>query len=90
MGEFAKNKIVSLVKYLQDESDADNKSVIENQVNPHADINNWDKDSASALIEMVGDDVIRMQLRSMFAKKFEEDKDSYTAWLQSECRRMGI
>ena len=90
MGEFAKNKIVSLVKYLQEESDADNKSVIENQVDSHADINNWDKDSASALIEMVGDDVIRMQLRSMFAKKFEEDKDSYTAWLQSECRRMGI
>lgn len=76
MGEFAKSKIMSLVEYLQKPG-----------TSAEAD---WSQESASALIEIVGDDVIRMQLRSMFAKKFEEDKDSYTAWLQSECQRMGI
>lgn len=90
MGEFAKKKIVSLVEYLQEDSDVDKKALIETHVDSYADKNYWDKDSASALIEMVGDDVIRMQLRSMFAKKFEVDKDSYTAWLQSECKRLGI
>ena len=75
MGEFAKKKIMSLVEFLQ----SSELSTAE-----------WNRDSASKMIEIIGDDVIKLQLRNMFAKKFSENENVYTAWLQSECRRMGI
>ena len=76
MGEFAKTKIETLVDYLQNE---------ENPVNTQ-----WNRERAIETINTVGDEVIRLQLRSMFAKKFESDDNSYIAWLRSECNRLGI
>lgn len=75
MGEFAKKKIISLVEYLQSSEPSTPE---------------WNRDSASKMIEIIGDDVIKLQLRNMFVKKFSENENSYTVWLQSECRRMGI
>ena len=76
MGEFAKTKIMSLVEYLQGNT---------------ADANNvWDKDSASCMISMIGDEVIKMQLRSMYAAKFGNHGDAYRNWLIAECERNGI
>lgn len=76
MGEFAKTKIESLVEYLQNG---------ENQGDTA-----WNRESAIETINAIGDEVIRLQLRSMFAKKFESDDNSYIAWLRSECNRLGI
>lgn len=58
MGEFAKMKIESLVKYLKNEG--------ENDI--------WDVEKARNLIELVGDEVIQFQLRQLFAMKFKESE----------------
>ena len=76
MGEFAKTKIESLVEYLQNG---------ENQGDTA-----WNRESAIETINAIGDEVIRLQLRSMFAKRFESDQDSYADWLRNECNRLGI
>lgn len=76
MGEFAKTKIESLVEYLQNGE-------------PQGDIA-WNRESAIETINAIGDEVIRLQLRSMFAKRFESDQDSYADWLRNECNRLGI
>lgn len=54
MGEFAKQRIESLVKYL--------KSDIPNE--------EWNAENAKELIELVGDEVIQYQLRQLYAAKF--------------------
>ena len=76
IGEFAKTKIESLVEYLQNG---------ENQGDTA-----WNRESAIETINAIGDEVIRLQLRSMFAKRFESDQDSYADWLRNECNRLGI
>lgn len=76
MGEFAKDKICSLINYLESEG-----------TNPN---DKWNKDSALKLINMVGDDVIRMQLKNMYVTKFGMDSDSYKKWLRAECQRLGL
>ena len=58
MGEFAKMKIESLVKYLKNEG--------ENDI--------WDVEKARNLIELVGDEVIQFQLRQLFAMKFKDSE----------------
>lgn len=54
MGEFAKQRIESLVKYLK--SDKPNEE--------------WNAKNAKELIELVGDEVIQYQLRQLYAAKF--------------------
>lgn len=54
MGEFAKNRINSLVNYLNNEINEDN----------------WDEKKALELIDIVGDEVIQYQLRQLYAKRF--------------------
>lgn len=54
MGEYAKNKIESLVDFLKYDK---NKDV-------------WDEPSARNLIDIVGDEVIQFQLRQLYARKY--------------------
>ena len=58
MGEFAKSKIESLVKYLKNEG---NDSL-------------WVEEKAKAIIEIVGDDVIQYQLHQLFASHLKDNE----------------
>ena len=58
MGELAKKRIVSLVRYLNGDSDEDR----------------WNEQTAKQLIEMVGDEVIRYQLHQMYARRFKDSE----------------
>lgn len=73
MGEFAKNKIDSLVRFLKDDSNEDN----------------WDDKSAKELIDVVGDEVIQLQLRRIYARRFNES-EYYRDWIEKEAIRLGI
>ena len=73
MGEFAMRKIESLVKYL------------------HSDVPDefWDEKKAKDVIDLVGDEVIKYQLRQLYAAKFK-DSDDYKNWIAKEARRLGV
>ena len=56
MGEFAKQKIESLVDYLTgDRQDEE-----------------WNAETARELIDIVGDEVIKYQLQQLYAKKYKD------------------
>lgn len=74
MGEFAKSKVESLVKYL---------------VGDNENRDNWDQNSANELIGFVGDEVIKYQLRQLFNRKFG-GQDQYKEWIRREARRLGV
>lgn len=73
MGELARKRIESLVTYLSGQGDDDL----------------WNEQSARALIELVGDEVIRYQLQQMYARRFK-DSEYYRNWIESEAQRLGI
>ena len=73
MGEFAKEKIVSLINYLN---------------NPQND-DYWTEEKAKQVIELVGDEVIRYQLKELYRKAFG-NTDSYKNWILQEARRLGL
>ena len=73
MGEFAMRKIESLVKYLQ--SDAPDEF--------------WNEKKAKDVIDLVGDEVIKYQLRQLYAAKFRDSED-YKNWIAKEARRLGV
>lgn len=73
MGEFAKEKIVSLINYLK---------------NPQND-DYWTEEEAKQVIELVGDEVIRYQLKELYRKAFG-NTDSYKNWILQEARRLGL
>ena len=58
MGELAKKRIESLVKYL----------------NGDVEENLWNEQTAQRTIEMVGDEVIRYQLQQMYARRFKDSE----------------
>lgn len=58
MGEFAKQKIESLVNHLK--SDEPNDS--------------WTAEKANEVIELVGDEVIQYQLRQLYARKYKDSE----------------
>ena len=73
MGEFAMRKIESLVKYLHSD-DPDEF---------------WNENKAKNVIELVGDEVIKYQLRQLYAAKFKDSED-YKNWIAREARRLGV
>lgn len=73
MGEFAKEKIVSLVNYLK---------------NPQND-DYWTEEKAKQMIDLVGDEVIRYQLKELYRKAFG-NTESYKKWILQEARRLGL
>ena len=50
----------------------------------------WDMDSADQLIETVGDDVVKIQLRKLFIRKFGKNNQAYKTWVQKEFERLGL
>lgn len=50
----------------------------------------WDMDSADQLIETVGDDVVKIQLRRLFIRKFGKNNQAYKTWVQKEFERLGL
>lgn len=74
MGEFAKEKIKSLVEYLSNEKNKEGY---------------WSEKNAFEVINMVGDDVVRYQLKKMYHKRFG-DTDGYKNWILQEVKRLGI
>ena len=73
-GEFASEVINDLVQYLLDKQ---SKRL-------------WNMKSADQLIELVGDDVVKMQLRRLFVQKYGKDSLGYKAWLKKEYERLGL
>ena len=73
MGEFAKEKIVSLINYLKNLQNDDY----------------WTEEKAKQVIELVGDEVIRYQLKELYRKAFG-NTDSYKNWILQEARRLGL
>ena len=73
MGEFAMRKIESLVKYLH----SDDPDEV------------WNENKAKNVIELVGDEVIKYQLRQLYAAKFKDSED-YKNWIAREARRLGV
>ena len=73
-GEFASEVINDLVQYLLDKQSK----------------RQWNMKSADQLIELVGDDVVKMQLRRLYVQKYGKDSLGYKAWLKKEYERLGL
>lgn len=50
----------------------------------------WDIVSADQMIEAVGDDVVKIQLRKLFVRKFGKNNQVYKTWVQKEFERLGL
>ena len=74
MGEFAKEKIESLVAYLS---------------NKNCNDGYWSEKKAFDIINFVGDEVVRYQLKKLHHKRFG-DSDGYKNWILQEVKRLGI
>lgn len=74
VGEYASEVINDLVQYLLDNSGK----------------RQWDMKSADQLIELVGDDVVKMQLRRLFVHKYGKENQGYKDWLKKEYKRLGL
>lgn len=42
------------------------------------------------MIEAVGDDVVKIQLRKLFVRKFGKNNQVYKTWVQKEFERLGL
>ena len=49
----------------------------------------WNENKAKNVIELVGDEVIKYQLRQLYAAKFK-DREDYKNWIAREARRLGV
>ena len=74
MGEFAKEKIESLVAYLSNKDCNDGY---------------WSEKKAFDIINFVGDEVVRYQLKKLYHKRFC-DNNCYRDWIVQEAKRLGI
>lgn len=74
MGELAKEKIESLVAYLSNKDCNDGY---------------WSEKKAFEIINLVGDEVVRYQLKKLYHKRFG-DSDGYKNWILQEVKRLGI
>lgn len=73
-GEFASEVINDLVQYLLGNSSK----------------RQWNMKLTDQLIELVGDDVVKMQLRKLYAQKYGRESQGYKAWLKKEYERLGL
>lgn len=73
VGEFAKEKINSLVDFLTGTVNSEE----------------WDEDSINLVIDNIGEPLVARQLRYLASKRIESYKESYIRWLQSEIDRLG-
>ena len=76
-GEFASEVINDLVTYLIEDSSKKCKR-------------SWNMASADQMIETVGDDVVKIQLRKLFVRKFGRNNQAYKTWVLKEFERLGL
>lgn len=50
----------------------------------------WDMKSADQLIQAIGDDVVKIQLRRLFIRRFGKDNQDYKSWVKKEFERLGL
>ena len=50
----------------------------------------WNMESADQLIDTVGDDVVKIQLRKLFIRKYGKENQAYKTWVQKEFERLGL
>lgn len=74
MGQFATEKIKSLVAYLSNKDCNDGY---------------WSEKKAFDIINLVGDEVVRYQLKKLYHKRFG-DNNCYRDWIVQEANRLGI
>ena len=74
MGQFATEKIKSLVAYLSNKDCNDGY---------------WSEKKAFDIINLVGDEVVRYQLKKLYHKRFG-DNNCYRNWIVQEAKRLGI
>lgn len=74
VGEFASQVINDLANFLLDKQHE----------------RRWDMSSADQMIEAVGDDVVKIQLRKLFVRKFGKENQAYKSWVQKEFKRLGL
>lgn len=77
MGDFAKNLINGLIVYLSPQV---NISEYENF--------DFDKESAKALIDMIGEPILRESLLQLYNKHFSPDKEALIKWHEDEIRKL--
>ena len=73
VGEFAKEKINSLVDFLTRSGNSEE----------------WNEKSIDMVIDNIGEPLVERQLRYLASKRIESYKESYIRWLQSEIDRLG-
>ncbi|WP_338337289.1 AAA family ATPase [Marseilla massiliensis] len=77
MGDFAKNLINGLIAYLSP------------QLNTPKYLDfDFDEESAKALIDMVGEPILRKTLLQLYYKRFQPDKDALIKWHEDEIRKL--
>lgn len=77
MGDFAKNLINGLIIYLSQQA---------NKLD-YADID-FDKESSIALIDMIGEPILRESLLQLYNKRFQSDKEALIKWHEDEIRKL--
>ena len=77
MGDFAKNLINGLITYLSQQA---------NKLD-YADID-FDKESSKALIDMIGEPILRKSLLQLYTKRFQSDKEALIKWHEDEIRKL--
>ena len=74
VGEFASQVVNDLANFLLDKQHE----------------RRWNIDSADQLIETVGDDVVKIQLRKLFVRKYGKGNQAYKTWIQKEFEKLGL
>lgn len=74
VGEFASQVVNDLANFLLDKQHE----------------RRWNLESADQLIETVGDDVVKIQLRKLFVHKYGKENQAYKTWVQKEFERLGL
>lgn len=74
MGEFASQVVNDLANFLLDKQHE----------------RRWNIDSADQLIDSVGDDVVKIQLRKLFVRKYGKENQAYKTWVQKEFEKLGL
>ena len=67
MGEFAKDRIYSLINFLGKEENNDNKKVMFEYA--------WNEKDALNFIELIGEPILKSTLREMYFARLNEDGD---------------
>lgn len=84
MGVFAKNKILSLIEYLEHKNDIE----LQNKHNESEHKRFWNKENAKEFIGMIGEPILKNSLMNIYNEVFGESKENLIEWHQCEIERL--